>query len=295
MTSHVVLGESPQTLELRVKPVGQLLPVVRVRARAEPYESRLAGFNARRAKKLGYYITRDDIERRNDFTMTAALRRIPGVRPYTMSGALGKSVRLPGSTCPPLVFVDGFPASLGSFDLDMIDLAGVEGVEVYLHGAAIPADFAGPFGSESCGVIAIWSLPFRPRRATSAAASPQDVAAMVDKGSVYLPDRVDVQAHFIATSAEPIYPDSLLRSATSGRVVVQFVVDTLGEVELGTVAVVSSNDPKFTRAVRDVLPLARFEPARRQGHAVRELISLPFEFDHRASNPASPLGRVTPE
>src|SRR5689334_1957917 len=142
LSSSVTVGDPRLSLELRMKPVGQMLPAVRVRARAEPYESRLAGFNARRAKKLGYYITRDEIERRNDFSMTAALRRIPGVRPYTMSGALGRTVRLPGSTCPPLVFVDGFPASLGSFDLDMIDLAGVEGVEVYLHGSAIPADFA---------------------------------------------------------------------------------------------------------------------------------------------------------
>ena len=93
LVSRTELGDGGLSLDLRIRPVGALLPVVRVSARAEAYESRLAGFNARRAKKLGYYITREEIERRNDFSMTAALRRIPGVRPYTMRGALGRSVR----------------------------------------------------------------------------------------------------------------------------------------------------------------------------------------------------------
>jgi TonB family protein len=275
LSSLIILADAPLSVDLRVRPVGRLLPAVRVRARSEPYESRLAGFNARRAKKLGYYITRDEIEKRNDFSMTAALRRIPGVQPYTMRGALGRTVRLPGSACPPLVFVDGFPASLGSFDLDMIDLAGVEGVEV----------FAGPYGSESCGVIAIWSLPFRRRRVADTRATTQDVAAQVDQGLVYLSDRVDVQAQFVASSAEPAYPDSLLRTLTAGRVVAQFVVDTAGRIESGSVTIVSSTNAKFAAAVRDVLPSARFEPARRQGRVVRELISLPFEFDPRAVTP----------
>lgn len=288
LTTHVVVGDAPIAIALHLVPVAELLPEVVVHARPQPYESRLAGYNARREKKLGYYITREEIDRRNDMNLTAALRRIPGVRPYTMPGALGRSVRLPGSNCQPLVFVDGFPAALGSFDLDMIDLQGVEGVEVYVRGASIPADFAGPYGSEACGVIAIWSRPLRPRAVSPDDGKPVDVSALVSRGDVYLPDLLDVQPVFEPGSAVPAYPDSLFRAGVQGRVVAQFVVDTAGDVESGTVSIVTATHPDFGTAVRAALPSARFVPGRRDGRVVRVLLTMPFEFD------PSTAPRVTP-
>jgi len=63
-----------------------------------------------------------------------------------------------------MFYLDGFPATSGPMDLDMIDLSGVEGIEVYAGMTSIPAEFMGVVGGEQCGVIAVWSRPTRPRR-----------------------------------------------------------------------------------------------------------------------------------
>ncbi|MHB1864008.1 MAG: TonB family protein [Gemmatimonadaceae bacterium] len=281
LTSFWDVGDSPLVLDLRVHAFPTVLPAVHVTARAaQPYDARLAGFNARRAEKLGYYITQADIAKGNTFRMTDALLRIPGVRVITMPGELGTSVTLPGSRCPPLVIVDGFPAALGRFDLNMIDLSTVEGVEVYPYGSAVPAELMGPFGMEGCGVIAIWSAPMRPRASADRLrpVKPVDVQALIKSKAVYLPDAVDEQATLLVGSAQPVYPASLLRSGTGGRVLARFVVDTAGAIEMGTVTILSATDSAFANATRGALPGARFTPATVGGQAVRELVEMPFDF-----------------
>ncbi|HVB29927.1 MAG TPA: TonB family protein [Gemmatimonadaceae bacterium] len=281
LTSFWDVGDSPLVLDLRVHAFPAVLPAVHVTARtAQPYDARLAGFNARRAEKLGYYITQADIAKGNTFRMTDALLRIPGVRVITMPGELGTSVTLPGSRCAPLVIVDGFPAALGRFDLNMIDLSTVEGVEVYPYGSAVPAELMGPFGMEGCGVIAIWSAPMRPRASADRLQSvkPVDVQALIESKAVYLPDAVEEQAKLLVGSAQPVYPASLLRSGTGGRVLARFVVDTSGAIEMGTVTILSATDSAFTNATLGALPSARFTPATVGGKAVRELVQMPFDF-----------------
>ncbi|HKO16291.1 MAG TPA: TonB family protein [Gemmatimonadaceae bacterium] len=291
-SSRWQVGDAALIVDRRLTPIAETLPAVRVRARAQPFDSRLAGFNARRAKKLGYYLTREQIEQRSDMRMLDALRRIPGVRVITMRGALGRSVTLAGSRCPPLVMVDGFPASLGSFDLDMIDLATVEGVEVYPNGSSVPSELAGPHGMESCGLIAIWSAPMRPNVRANQLPVPVDVAALLRAGAVYPPDSVDQQARYIAGSARATYPDSLLRARVSGRVVARFVVDTAGDVEPGTIGIVSSSNAGFEKSVRAAVLGARFHPAQQRGRAVRQVVQLPFDFDPSA---VEAEGKAPPE
>jgi TonB family protein len=281
-SARVQLGDEPLTLNFRLTPIAHTLPPVHVRSRTEPFNSRLAGFNSRRARKLGYFITREEIEQRSDRRLLDALRRVPGVRVYTMSGALGRSITMAGSRCPPLIMVDGFPASLGSFDLDMVDLATVEGVEIYPNGSSVPSELTGPRGMENCGLIAIWSAPMRPNQRTDQSIKPVDVAALLRTGAVYPADSVEVQARYIANTAQPEYPDSLLNSRTPGRVVARFVVDTTGTVELGTVSIVSSSGANFAAAVRVALERAVFKPALRGGHPVRSIVELPFDFDPSA-------------
>lgn len=88
---------------------------------------------------------------------------------------------------------------------------------------------------------------------------------------------VDLQTR-IVTSARPRYPESLRQAAIDGTVLVRFVVDTTGRVDMSSVAVVSSTHDLFTRAVRDALPGLRFKPAESGGHHVRALAEMPFEF-----------------
>lgn len=127
--------------------------------RADPPDSRLDGFRQRSVRHIGYFITRDQIDRKTNKRLVDALRGIPGVR--TVSSSMGRSVRLGASRCPPLVFVDGFPATAGSFDLESVDVSSLEGVEVYENMATIPADLLGPGDTNRCGVIALWSRPAR--------------------------------------------------------------------------------------------------------------------------------------
>lgn len=269
-----------RTLEVHLTEIAHSLAAVQVREHREPYDGRLAGFNDRRSRKVGYFVTRSDIERKNGFNLTDVMRAVPGARVITMRGALGKTVLLRGATCPPLVFVDGFPASAGPFDLDMINIKSVEGIEVYSGAASIPLEFIGPRGLEQCGVIAIWSRPADGvrRKAVSSADTTVDVEPLIASHEVLLPSEVERQARYVAGSAEPIYPDSLWRAHVGGHVLAQFVVDATGAVETGTVSIVTSTHPGFAAAVRAAVPTARFEPAMAAGRPVRQLVQLPFNF-----------------
>jgi hypothetical protein len=65
------------------------------------------------------------------------------------------------------------------------------------------------------------------------------------------------------------YPPEAVRSRREGRVWMEFVIDTLGQVELQSVRVVLSDGDDFTRSVRDLLPHLRYQPGRVFGKAVR--------------------------
>jgi protein TonB len=82
----------------------------------------------------------------------------------------------------------------------------------------------------------------------------------------------------ITTSAKPRYPEVLRQAGIDGRVLVQFIVDSAGKVDVTTIQVLSSTHDLFTRAVRDVLPAFRFKPAEINGRPVRSLAEMPFEF-----------------
>jgi periplasmic protein TonB len=85
----------------------------------------------------------------------------------------------------------------------------------------------------------------------------------------------------IVTSAPPRYPESLRQAGIDGRVLVRFIVDTLGKIDLSSVQIVESTHDLFTRSVRDVLGNFRFRPAEAKGHRVRAMAEMPFEFQMR--------------
>jgi TonB family protein len=282
ITSMWDLGAIPLSLNLRMDAFPTVLPTVYAEARHEPFDARLAGFYRRVGQKLGYYFTRAQIDSLGTFRMTDVLERVPGVRKYTMPGALGTSVTMAGSRCAPLVMVDGFPASMGRFDLNMIDLTTVEGIEVYLHGSSVPSELAGAYGMENCGLIAIWSRPMRPQlRADQVLPRRRlNLDSLLESNEVYTAASVDEAAKYTKGSAVPVYPDSLYRAGVSGRVVARFVVDTVGSVELRTIHIVSATEPPFGAAVAQALRSAAFSPARLNGRRVRQIVEMPFDFKY---------------
>lgn len=306
VTQWDVDGDS-LTLNFQLSRVPAELPIVHVTARAQPFDGRLAGFNQRRQHAIGYYITRDQIEKRSDHVVTDALREVPGIRLRNLPGG-GREAYVSGSRCAAVVFVDGFPATAGrlsqggGFDLNGIDLDAVEGIEVYPNAATMPSEFMAPGGDEQCGVVAIWLSPMRPRVRSDAAPhydETDDVSKLIAARQVFVADSVDEQASLVDGTANVTYPDSLFRAGVGAKLLASFVVDTIGEVELPTLEVKGTPKPApaFVSAIRAALGRSSFRPARRGGQAVRQVVVLPFLFDpkavqpdHAATSPAAGAG-----
>jgi TonB family protein len=82
----------------------------------------------------------------------------------------------------------------------------------------------------------------------------------------------------VVESAVPAYPPALLAKNIEGRALVQFVVDTLGRVDIVSFAVIETTHEEFAEAVRAVLPAMRFAPATISSRKVRQLVQQPFLF-----------------
>ena len=67
----------------------------------------------------------------------------------------------------------------------------------------------------------------------------------------------------------PEYPEAMLHVRTSGRVVVQFMLDTTGSPESPTLNVVSYTEPAYAVYAVNVMRQGRFTPATVAGHRVR--------------------------
>lgn len=89
---------------------------------------------------------------------------------------------------------------------------------------------------------------------------------------------VDRAPRLMGNAPEPRYPASLRAAGIEGRVVVQFVVDTLGRAELGELQVVETPHPSFVDAVRSALARYRFTVGEAAGRKVRTRVQLPFVF-----------------
>lgn len=274
----VVAGQTVDvTIVLAPMPV-RLFPVT-VTARHEPYDSRLEGYRQRSLRKIGTFITREKIESRAAPSFSDLLREVPGVRIVASRSGIRNAVRFRGQNCPPLIFIDGAPASADEFDVDIIDPISVEGVEIYMSMLTVPAELTAPRGLDQCGVIAVWSRAFRPPPKRAPTLAPAEVARMVESAAVFTADQVDTPVRLERATYLPVYPDSLWNAAASGQATAEFVVDGYGRVELGTVSIVSASDALFGDAVRNALGRARFTPAVRKGLRVRQVVQLPTRFE----------------
>ncbi len=74
------------------------------------------------------------------------------------------------------------------------------------------------------------------------------------------------------------FPPMLLDAGVAGRAVIQFVIDTTGRVEPGSLEVLERTHDAFGTAAKEGVLQARFEPARYGGHAVRQLSKWPVKF-----------------
>ena len=127
---------------------------------ADPKLSKMAPFNRRRARGVGAFLTRADIEKQPTTTLSELLRYLPGVgvqqkpagepQPIRMQRSASSSMQ---STCVVQLYVDGHPYPNGNVDDFSPNV--VEGVEVYRSASEVPAEFR--TRDASCGVISIWT------------------------------------------------------------------------------------------------------------------------------------------
>lgn len=268
------------TFDIVMQRATPILDAVFVQGTAQRTHLRLAGFYGRRDKGLGHFFTREDIDRRAPMRTTDLLRTIPGVR-LRMLDAGRSMLFFRGASCPPMVWVDGTPLAAAYFDPDLITPHTIEGIEVYSGPSTVPPQFSESRQMGSCGAIIIWSrAEIPPPRRRSEAQHARMLTDLVERNRIFTADQVDTAATIAdSASARPTYPDRLLHEGTAGRVVAEFVVDTLGRVERETLGVVSSSHREFADAVMVALTRAIFRPAIRNGRRVRQLVQQPFSFD----------------
>jgi protein TonB len=89
---------------------------------------------------------------------------------------------------------------------------------------------------------------------------------------------VDRGPRILGVAIQPSFPTPLRERGVSGRVTVQFVVDTSGRAEMSGLKIVQATDSLFAQSVRAVLPRYRFSPGEVGGSKVRTLVQLPFDF-----------------
>jgi TonB family protein len=278
-TSIEVSTPTDATATIRMKPVAETLPPVVVHPGRMNYTGRLAGYYERLEKKTsGYFITREQIDHENPRMLGQLLQRVPGVVAFRGRGGI-TGIRLRGRNCWPLVWIDGTPMPSGEVDMDSFSPSTIHGIELYLGSTTAPARYTYTRDVSSCGTILIWSRGPDTDPIVATPVPSVDLDQLLASLSVFNADQVDRRATLDTTKLLQLsFPPPLYAEGVHGLVVAEFVVDTTGKVEDGTVGIVSSTAPLFTEAVRVALASAAYVPARKNGHAVRQLVQQPFEF-----------------
>lgn len=80
---------------------------------------------------------------------------------------------------------------------------------------------------------------------------------------------VDEPAAVVSQPA-PRYPPALRLAQVEGRVLLEFIIDTTGRVERGSLRVIESSQPGFEASARETLERSLFRPGRVAGRPVRQ-------------------------
>ncbi|MEO8193751.1 MAG: TonB family protein [Gemmatimonadales bacterium] len=282
-----VASKGTARVELRLLTVATALSPVVVRSGARSYTGRLAGYYQRLEKgNSGYFISRQQIDRENPRMLSQLLTHVPGVTAQRMRGG-GSGVRMRGRNCWPLVWLDGFSMGAGEVDLDAFVPSSLQGIELYLGSTTAPFKYIASRDQSSCGTILLWSRgpdtdPILPRITQTRA-----LEDLVASRAVYTAEQVDKPAaQETGQHMAIVYPPALLADGVRGSVAAEFVVDTLGRIEAGSLGIIASTHPLFSEAVRQALEGATYQPALREGKPVRQVVQQPFQFTPTADRGA---------
>lgn len=110
-------------------------------------------------------------------------------------------------------------------------------------------------------------------------------------GNPHAPGSGDASIHLAGEVDEPVtvvatgrlrYPPALEAAGITGRVAIEFVVDTLGAVEPASLRVIEASHSGFVPPATTAVLATRFTPARARGVLVRQLArqSMVFRIQH---------------
>ncbi|HUQ81011.1 MAG TPA: carboxypeptidase regulatory-like domain-containing protein [Gemmatimonadaceae bacterium] len=144
-------------IRVMLSPMAVMMDSVSVTAPAPTTEVSYGGFETRRSRGFGTFITREDIEKRRARVPSDLFRTMSGVKLIRDNGTLTvASNRLGAMNCPLRVFIDGSHYPLYGQSIDaLVHIVDIGAIEVYAGGATVPPQFSGR--ESTCGVIAIWT------------------------------------------------------------------------------------------------------------------------------------------
>ncbi len=93
----------------------------------------------------------------------------------------------------------------------------------------------------------------------------------------YLESVVEERPEYVG-GPKPRYPDLLRQAGIDGRVLVEFVVDTTGHVERGSIKILSSTNPLFEQPSKEVVAASVYRPGKISGRSVRVRVQVPLNF-----------------
>ncbi len=103
---------------------------------------------------------------------------------------------------------------------------------------------------------------------------------------VYVAQQVTKPVAVEVGSATPHYPDVLRTAKIEGMVLMSFVVDVNGKIDMPSALVLNVTDQRFLPTVIATLPDMRFTPAEIDGRRVRQVVSQPYYFQNTDSTKA---------
>jgi hypothetical protein len=161
------------TLEVRLDVSAVLLAplTVKTRSRTLPAPT-LTGFERRRDGGNGWFMSRDEIFRRNASLATDLLVNVPGIWLERGQGTMRRQILMArgAARCRAHIFIDGVHVNRPMGNLagrrgitvaetvmldDMVPPDAIHGIEVYQGMSRLPAEFVTP--EITCGVVAIWT------------------------------------------------------------------------------------------------------------------------------------------
>ena len=140
------------SLDVVLRRVAAQLAEVEVTGMSDRAKTSLRGYDERREKGLGTFVTREEIEKRNTRLITDVLRQSRGV--MIKSGQV-RFATYQAKNCVPMLWLDGQQAP--GLELSAISATDVEVIELYQSMSSTPAEFRRGNQQVECGTIVIWT------------------------------------------------------------------------------------------------------------------------------------------